>query len=874
MEMHVTTSKEIRSAFLKFFEERGHRVVASHSLIPPADPTLLFVNAGMVQFKDCFTGVRDPGYRRATTTQKCLRVSGKHNDLEQVGRTPRHHTFFEMLGNFSFGDYFKKDAIPFAWDLLTRVYGLKPADLWVTVHPDDDEARTIWTSDVGVDPARIVADPSNVWAMGDTGPCGPCSEIHIDRGPSFAGTSMQDPGDRFMELWNLVFMQFDRDASGKQAPLPAPSIDTGMGLERVCAVMQGVRSNYETDLFMPLIRLAAEVAGARFGRDEDTDTALRVIADHARATAFLISDGIFPGNEGPGYVLRRLMRRALRFGHKLGLRGPFFTGICGHVKDAMQGAWPELEEHAAVIERVAGQEEERFLKTLSSGLELLDARIRDSKAAGRPSLDGATVFTLYDTSGFPPDLTEVIAAEAGLGVDLGGFKALMEEQRERGRASWKGGDEAVAAIVAACGEADATTRFTGYDADEGEGRVAAVFVRGEARESAVAGDEVVVVLDATPFYGESGGQAGDTGAIATGAGEVEVADTKRPREDLVLHLGRVTRGEVRVGEACRARVDAARRDLTRRNHSATHLLHHALRAVLGTHVRQKGSLVAPDRLRFDFAHTGPMSDEEIARVEDLANARVLADQPVSTDVLPFDEAVGRGALHFFGDKYGDVVRLVSMGESKELCGGTHVRRTGEIGLIKVVSETGVSAGVRRLEALTGPATMAYLRERDRVVTELTRRFRVDPAGVVERVDRMVADEKALRRELADAKVKAAAGGAGGGTGDVREAGGVKVHVVSAEGMDAKAARELADVMRDRAGSGLVLLTRPEGGKLSVILAATKDVSAARPANALLQAVLGPLGGRGGGNPLLAQGGIPDEGGATKVLDALLAALRS
>ncbi|MBM4396028.1 MAG: alanine--tRNA ligase [Deltaproteobacteria bacterium] len=879
----MKTSIRIRAEFLKYFADRGHRVVASHSLIPPADPTLLFVNAGMVQFKDAFTGLRDPGYRRATTTQKCLRVSGKHNDLEQVGRTPRHHTFFEMLGNFSFGDYFKESAIPFGWELLTRVYGIDPAELWVTIHPEDEQARAIWLDKVGVDPGRVVTDPSNFWAMGDTGPCGPCSEIHIDRGPTYRGTSMQDPGDRFMELWNLVFMQYDRDSSGRLTPLPAPSIDTGMGLERVCAVLQGVRSNYETDLFMPLIERAAEVAGARYGRDEDTDVALRVIADHARATAFLVSDGIYPENEGRGYVLRRLMRRALRFGHKLGLRGPFFTSICLEVGGVMGAAWPELEGARSVIERVAGQEEDRFLRTLSSGMDLLDRAIAATRAAGGKTLDGDTVFTLYDTNGFPADLTEVIAEEHGLGIDHDGPVARMERQRERGRASWKAAGTQGADLVAACLERGHGSEFLGYETTVAEATVLLVAPDGEA----AAGGEADVVTDRTPFYGESGGQVGDTGRVEWQGGRGDVLDARRPHPDVIAHRVRVTEGVLKAGDRVRLVVDAARRDLTRKNHSATHLLHRALREVLGQHVRQRGSLVAPERLRFDYSHTGPMTEEEIVAVEDRVTAWVLEDAPITTDVLPFDEAVARGALHFFGDKYGDVVRMVAMGGSRELCGGTHVSRTGEIGLVKVVSEAGVSAGVRRLEALTGPGVLAYLRERDRVVSSLSRLLRTDPATLPERVERMIADERALRKDLADARVQAAAsgagwkagGGSGGGSGggapgNVREAGGIKVSVVSADEIDPKAMRELADVMRDKVGSGLVLLTRSDGARLAVVLAATKDVAERRPANLLLQAALGPLGGRGGGNPLLAQGGIPDAAGAPKVLDALLATLQS
>ena len=864
----VRSSREVRAAFLSFFEERGHRVVSSHSLIPPSDPTLLFVNAGMVQFKDVFTGARDPGYRRATTTQKCLRVSGKHNDLEQVGRTPRHHTFFEMLGNFSFGDYFKEKAIPYAWELLTRVFGLDPADLWVTVHPDDEQARQIWTRDVGVDPSRVKGDPSNFWAMGETGPCGPCSEIHIDRGPSFAGTSLEDPGDRFMELWNLVFMQYDRDSLGNLKPLPAPSIDTGMGLERVCAVLQGVRSNYETDLFMPLIERAASLAGTAFGKDEESDVALRVIADHARATAFLISDGIYPENEGRGYVLRRLMRRALRFGHKLGLRGPFFTGICLEVEKVMGDAWPELRATRDVLERVAGQEEARFLRTLGAGVELLDRAMAEAKAHGKGLLDGDTVFALYDTHGFPLDLTEVIAAEQGLAIDREGFERLMAEQRERGRASWKGGGTSDEDLVARCMNLGYRTEFLAYETTEASGTLLCLGDGGTARHFG-AGEEAQVVADRSPFYGESGGQVGDTGWMYGPLGKAEVLDARRPQADLIVHRVRVTEGVIREGDQVRLVVDAARRDLIRKNHSATHLLHRALREVLGGHVRQRGSLVAPERLRFDFSHTGPLSPEEVSAVEDRVLAWVLKDYPVSTHVLPYDEAVARGALHFFGDKYGDWVRMVEMGDSRELCGGTHVGRTGEIGLCKVVSETGVSAGVRRIEAITGPAVLAYLRERERVLGEVCGLLRCEPGAVVERVQRLIQTEKDLRKELTKTRVQTRALGE-----TVLEAGGVKVMVVRADGMDPKAMRELADRMRDKVGSGLVLLTRADNGKLAVVLAATKDMAERRPAGALLKAVLGPLGGQGGGNPLLAQGGIPDAALSERVLDALLAMLRT
>lgn len=872
-------SEEVRSLFLRFFEERDHRIVSSHSLSPPEDPTLLFVNAGMVQFKDVFVGERDPGYRRATSTQKCLRVSGKHNDLEEVGRTPRHHTFFEMLGNFSFGDYFKKDAIPYGWELLTRVYGLDVADLWVTVHPDDDEARDIWVKDMGVDPARVLADPENFWSMGDTGPCGPCSEIHIDRGPTYQGSHLlEDPGDRFMELWNLVFMQFNRDMEGNQTPLPAPSIDTGMGLERVCAVLQDVRSNYGTDLFMPLMEKMAEVAGTGIGRDEETDTALRVIADHARASAFLINDGVYPENEGRGYVLRRLMRRALRFGHKLGLREPFFTGICLEVSAVMGSAWPELAESAEVIERIAGREEERFLRTLSSGMELLDTAMAGAKEAGGKTLDGPTVFKLYDTHGFPVDLTQVVAGENGLDIDRAGFDAAMEEQRERGKASWSrgGSEDSVTGAVRKMLEirkARGGRGFLGYETDEAESEVVALFEETTAIEVAEEGKEVFLFTRETPFYGESGGQTGDTGLITGPDGKAVVLDTKKPREDVTLHIARVTEGRIAVNDVCTLAVDGRKRNLTRKNHSATHLLHHALRLVLGKHVRQRGSLVSHERLRFDFSHTGAMTREEIDRVEDAVTAWVLADEEVNSEVMGFEEAVGKGALHFFGDKYGDVVRMVSMGESRELCGGTHVDRTGQIGLVKVLSETGISAGVRRIEAITGPRVLDYLRERDVLVHELAGALKTEPSLLGQKVERLVSREKALQKEVKDLKLKSAADSTGPSASETHEAGGVRVLTVDGSGMDSKALRELADVMRTKVGTGYVLITSGQDDRLMVMLAATHDLSDGKPANAALKAVLEPLGGRGGGKNDLAQGGVQGASGR-QVLDALLAYLQT
>jgi len=871
-------SSDIREKFLKYFEGKGHRIVSSHGLIPPSDPTLLFVNAGMVQFKDVFAGYRDPGYRRATTSQKCLRVSGKHNDLDEVGRTPRHHTFFEMLGNFSFGDYFKKDAITYAWDLLINVYGLKPADLWVTVHPDDEEARRLWVSEAGVAPERIIADPDDFWSMGDTGPCGPCSEIYVDRGPSYPGTSMYDQGHRFMEIWNLVFMQFNRDETGKLTPLPAPSIDTGMGLERIASVLQGVRTNYDTDLLKPLIERAALAAGVKYGSDPDTDTSLRVIADHARATAFLIADGVFPENEGRGYVLRRLMRRALRFGHKLGFRGPFFTDICLHVSVVMGAAWPELDRDASVIARVAGQEEERFLRTLSSGMELIDAAISSAAASGRHDIDGLTVFTLYDTHGFPIDLTEVVASEKGMGIDRDGFNALMEEQRARGRASWKAHDGSMDTIMEHCRVNGIRTGFVGYEYDETSGEkvaatVKAIFRDGIPVNSVAAGDEAMIVTDVTPFYGESGGQVGDTGVISGAGFEFAVQDTRKPGEDCFVHVGRVAAGSASIGDPVGMTVAPSRMS-TRRNHSATHLLHRALRTVLGAHVRQRGSLVTPDRFRFDFSHMAAMSADEIARVEELVQGWIFEDSPVVTVETDIEHAVADGAMHFFEDKYGEVVRMVRMGGSVELCGGTHVARTSSIGLLKIVSEGGISAGVRRIEGLTGAAAVAFLKERDALMRLVERGVRAEGAAAVDKIEKLVDQEKALRKEVADLRVKAAAAGSSGPSApDVVEFGGVRVMLVSADGMDRKGLRELSDVMRDRIASGLVLMTLVEGPKMTVCLAVTPDLQKARPAGPVLNSILAPLGGRGGGSPSLAQGAVDTPADRSILLDALAKALQ-
>jgi alanyl-tRNA synthetase len=867
--MKGSKSDTIRETFLRFFEDKGHKRVASHSLIPPKDPTLLFVNAGMVQFKDAFTGERELGFRRACSAQKCLRVSGKHNDLEQVGFTSRHHTFFEMLGNFSFGDYFKRDAIRFAWELLVDVYGLDRESLWVTVHNEDDEAKAIWLEEIGVPKERVVEDKTNFWAMGDTGPCGPCSEIHIDRGEGYAGKDLlNEPGERFMELWNLVFMQFERAEDGALKPLPKPCIDTGMGLERIACVLQGVRTNFDTDLFRPLILKGAEVARVRSGTDPRVDAALRIIADHARATAFLIADGVYPENEGRGYVLRRLMRRALRYGYSLGVRDVFFVKVCDEVANIMGGAFPELGRTKGVMEEVVSQEEERFLRTLHSGMTLLEEAIAKTKANREHLVDGNTVFLLYDTHGFPTDLTASVAKEHGLEIDLAGFEREMEMQRQRGRASWKTDDDVLLKILEA--HENLKTASVGYETLEAKGKVQLLLRQSEVVDQLCAPEEGVIVADVTPFYGESGGQVGDTGVIEGDGFSAIVTDTKKWRQDVVLHLVKVVKGKVKPGDEVYLKVDKEKRDATRRHHSATHLLHLALRRILGEHVRQRGSFVEPTRLRFDFSHTRALNEQEIAGVERLVLEWVLADFPVKTEVMPFDRALQSGAMHFFEDKYGDVVRVVMMGESKELCGGTHCSRTGEIGLVKITEEGSVSAGVRRIEAVAGLSALDYVQENERLIQNLCNEMRSDRKALLQRARKALERQKELEKEVSELKVLAKAGGR-------REyprhkAGEHEVIVVSGDGLDTKALRNLADQVRESAGNGYVLITKSDGNALTVVLACNKELGAKRPCGALLKTVLEKFGGKGGGSQTLAQGGV-EGAGSEEILDELLRSLR-
>ncbi|GAB4251931.1 alanine--tRNA ligase [Deferrisoma sp.] len=871
------TGNEIRKAFLDYFASKGHRVVASSSLVPQNDPTLLFTNAGMVQFKDVFTGQERRDYARATTCQKCLRVSGKHNDLENVGRTARHHTFFEMLGNFSFGDYFKREAIRFAWEFLTEHMKLDPDRLWVTIYEEDDEARDLWLQETPVPAERIVrcGAKDNFWAMGDTGPCGPCSEIHYDQGPGIY--PCPDPDrcgpecdcDRFLELWNLVFMQFERAADGTMTPLPKPSIDTGMGLERVTAVVQGVHSNYDTDLFRPIIDFTANLAGVPYGRAEESDVSLRVVADHIRATTFLIADGVLPSNEGRGYVLRRIMRRAMRHGRMLGFEEPFFHKVSGVVIDQMEGAYPELSDKREYIAKVILHEEERFSRTLDRGLQILEEEVARLAARGETVIPGDVVFRLYDTYGFPVDLTADIVRDRGFTLDEAGFEAEMEAQREKARASWKGsGEEAVAGVYRDLRSAGVATRFVGYETLEAETPVLALVRDGDRVAEAREGEAVEVVLADSPFYGESGGQVGDTGSLEADGVYVRVEDATKPFPDLIVLKGVVTRGTLREGDRVVARVEAGARFATAQNHSATHLLHAALRQVLGDHVKQAGSLVAPDRLRFDFTHFAPMTAEEIREVERRVNRWIQANHPITVSEESFDEARRQGVMALFGEKYGDRVRVVRMGEvSAELCGGTHASRTGDIGLFKIVSEGGVAAGVRRIEAATGDRALERVFAMEDALAEAAALLRANPDEVPEKVRRALERTKELEREISSLRSQLAGGAARDVLAQAREIDGVRVLATRVPAADPKALREFADGLRDRIRSGIVVLGAEAEGKALLLVAVTKDLTKRVRAGDLIKPLAEKVGGRGGGKPELAQAGGPDPSGLDKALEA-------
>jgi alanyl-tRNA synthetase len=823
-------------------------VVPSSSLVPGTDATLLFTNAGMVQFKDVFLGREHRPYSRATTSQRCVRAGGKHNDLENVGYTARHHTFFEMLGNFSFGDYFKRDAIHFAWDYLTNEAGLPPEKLWVTVFEDDDEAADIWLNEIGVDPARFsrIGAKDNFWSMGDTGPCGPCTEVFYDHGPEIWGGppgTPEEEGDRYIEIWNLVFMQYDRSADGTMTPLPKPSVDTGMGLERLAAILQNVHSNYEIDLFQSLIQAAMAATGAT---DPDSPS-LKVIADHIRSTAFLVTDGVLPSNEGRGYVLRRIMRRAIRHGYKLGRKEPFFHRLVAPLVTEMGEAYPELVKIAATVERVIRQEEERFAETLDQGMRILETDIARLDGTEIP---GETVFQLYDTYGFPVDLTADIARERDLTLDMAGFETAMDAQRARARAASKFGADHAAEIAL-----EGSTDFIGYTDLNGSGEVVALYRDGQCVETLDQGDTGMVVLDRTPFYAESGGQVGDAGTLAGADASFQVEDTQKRGEGVHVHVGRVARGHLRLGDTLTASVDAQRRRATVLNHSATHLLHAALRKVLGEHVTQKGSLVAPDRLRFDFSHFEPVSAEQLNEIEQLVNAEIRVNVDVETRVSSMDEAIEAGALALFGEKYGESVRVLTMGGfSVELCGGTHVGRVGDIGLFKILSEAGIASGVRRIEAVTGAGALAYVGETEKRLADVARLVKGDPASVGDKVHQLIDRNRRLEKELDQLRARLASGQGTDLVSQAVQLDGLKVLAARLDGADAKALRDAVDQLKNKLGSAAVVLGTVDEDKVRLVAGVTKDQIGRVKAGDLVNAVAERVGGRGGGRPDMAQAG--------------------
>jgi alanyl-tRNA synthetase len=876
----MSSVNDIRSAFLDYFAAEGHEIVSSSPLVPRNDPTLMFTNAGMVQFKDYFTGKTKPPHPRAVTSQKCVRAGGKHNDLDNVGYTARHHTFFEMLGNFSFGDYFKERAIELAWTLITKEFGLPKERLVVTVYAEDDDAHALWKKVAGLSDDRIIRIPThdNFWAMGDTGPCGPCSEIFYDHGDhiwgGMPGTPEED-GDRFVEIWNLVFMQFEQVAADERIDLPRPSIDTGMGLERIAAVLQGVHNNYDIDLFKALIAGVEDLAGVSAGEGETASQ--RVIADHLRATSFLIADGVLPSNEGRGYVLRRIMRRAMRHAHLLGVNDPAIFRLVPLLVREMGQAFPELGRAEALISETIKLEEARFQKTLARGLSLLE-QATDNFGEG-DTLDGETAFRLYDTYGFPLDLTQDALKVRNIGVDLTGFTDAMERQKAEARASWSGsGDAATETIWLSIRDRVGATDFLGYETMVAEGVTQALVRDGAEVDALEAGNEGALVISQTPFYGESGGQVGDTGTIETETGaRFVVSDTQKKADGLFVHLGRLEAGTLKAGDAVRLAVDAGRRNTIRANHSATHLLHEALRETLGSHVAQKGSLVAPERLRFDFSHPKPVGDDELAVIIDRANQIVLQDAPVTTRLMDRDSAIESGAMALFGEKYGDEVRVVSMGVwpdgehngetySLELCGGTHVERTGEIGLITVVSESAVAAGVRRVEALTGDAARHYLSEQDQRVREIAMKLKVRQEDALPRLEALLEERRRLERELAEANKKLAMGGGGGGEPAVRQIGEINLMARAVEGVAPKDLRGLVDQGKQAVGSGIVAIVGINDGKAGLIVGVTEDLVDRISAVELVKLGSAALGGTGGGGRAdLAQAGGPNAAAADEAL---------
>ena len=843
-------SAEIRDAFLNYFASKQHKIMPSSSLVPGNDPTLLFTNAGMVQFKDVFLGEDKRDYNRAVSSQRCVRAGGKHNDLENVGYTARHHTFFEMLGNFSFGDYFKRDAIAFAWQFLTEVLELPKERLWVTVHISDDEAADIWVNEIGVDPARLSRlDEDNFWQMGDTGPCGPCTEIFWDHGEDIPGGppgSEDDDLDRYIEIWNLVFMQFERDSSGKMTPLPKPSIDTGMGLERIAAVMQGVHNNYDIDLFQHLIKSAATVIGCT----DLQENSLKVVADHIRSCAFLVVDGVQPSNEGRGYVLRRIIRRALRHGHNLGASGSFFHKLVEPLAEVMGEAYPELVSMAGQIATVLKKEEEQFARTLDKGMRVLEAGLAELSGTVLP---GELIFQLYDTFGFPTDLTNDVAREKGYSLDMAGYEKCMDEQRTRARSSSQFNLDYSDTI-----RVDGATEFCGYDALENTASVVSLHVAGDAVETVSEDAEVMVILDKTVFYAESGGQVGDSGYLHSDSGTIEIVDCQKSG-DHHLHIGRVLSGEISTGQQIVAKVDNKVRQATALNHSATHLMHAALQQVLGEHVTQKGSLVNSERLRFDFSHNEAVSAEQIRQIEHIVNRQILLNSSVDTEVMSMDDAKAKGAMALFGEKYADEVRVLSMGGdfSVELCGGTHVARTGDIGLLRVSGESSVAAGVRRIEAVTGEVAIAFCDELQDSIKDVAAVVRASGANIKDKVQQLVDDNRRLQKEIESLKSKLANASGSDLMSDLREISGIKVLSTVVEGADAKSLRDVADQVRSKLDKGVFLLVAVDGDKAALLVGVTNNLTDKIKAGDLLKHVAAQLGGKGGGRPDMAQGAASD-----------------
>ena len=854
----MTSSADLRQAFLDYFKEHDHAVVASASLVPADDPTLLFVNAGMVPFKDVFLGKEQRAYKRATSSQRCVRAGGKHNDLENVGYTARHHTFFEMLGNFSFGDYFKREAITYAWEFLTGVMKIPPGRLWITVFDEDDEAADIWLNEIKVNPAHFsrIGARDNFWSMGETGPCGPCSEIFYDHGAEIPGGppgTPEEDGDRYVEIWNLVFMQYDRDANGKLNPLPRPSVDTGMGLERLAAVMQGVHTNYDIDLFQQLIQSAATITAT----DDLNNNSLRVLADHIRSCSFLIVDGVLPSNEGRGYVLRRIIRRAVRHGYQLGVEEPFFYKLVAPLVKEMGDAYPELAQNQAHVERILKLEEERFAETLEQGMRILE---EDLSALQGSVIAGDTVFRLYDTYGFPMDLTADIARERGLTIDTEGFESAMDVQRTRAREASQFGNDYSGDL-----QVEGETTFTGYEQLSGESRITALFHAGAAVEQLESGQAGVVILEQTPFYAESGGQVGDHGRLESSSARFEVHDTRK-QGNVNTHIGKVTEGVLRVNDAVNTCVDSERRQAIILNHSGTHLLHAALRAVLGDHVQQKGSLVEPERLRFDFSHYEPLTPQQLAEIEHLVNAQIRANAVVETRVMSMDEAVQSGAMALFGEKYGDNVRVLSIGDfSVELCGGTHVQHAGDIGLLKITAESGIASGVRRIEAVSGEVALQWLAASEARLQRIAELVKGNRDDVAEKVAQLQEKNRSLEKELQQLKGKLASSQGSDLATQAVEINGIKVLAARMDGADTRVLRETLDQLKSKLGSAAVVLGATEGNKVTLVAGVTKDQTGVIKAGELVNQVAKQVGGKGGGRPDMAQAG----GNQPENLDAAL-----